>query len=74
MSEVKGKPHYKSYCRGQFLFFSNADKETERQLKSHIRYACPGKDYLLEAKVQRLWWTTLIYTRSCIDLRAYCPR
>lgn len=73
MSLVKGKSYQRDICRGQFLFFNNAAKETEQALASQIRYICPRQDYLLETKIKKVWWTTLIYSRSCVDIKAYCP-
>lgn len=68
-----GRKEIMEYCTGQFLFFSNAKKDTEKELLNLIRYSCPQKDYLVNSKITEIWWTTLVYSRACIQLETYCP-
>lgn len=73
MTSRKGKKYHNNTCSGQILFFNNAHNETEQALKNLIEYACPNTEYLLETKIKKIWWTTLIYSRSCMEITAYCP-
>jgi hypothetical protein len=59
-------------CFNQWLFFSNAEKEKNMRADEFVRALCPGKDYLVNATFTELWWTTIIYTRSCIDIKTLC--
>lgn len=61
-----------SSCFSQWLFFSNAEKEKERALPMMVRTLCPGKDYLLKTEMTETWWTTIFYTRSCVDMETMC--
>lgn len=63
-----------SFCEGQFFFMSNAKKETDLQLNRIVRTLCPNDNYLLNSRLTETWWTTIIYSRSCVDFEAYCPR
>lgn len=66
-----GKDHLDA-CFNQWLFFSNAEKEKEQAIPMLIRSLCPGKDYLLQAEMTEQWWTTIIFTRSCVDVETKC--
>jgi hypothetical protein len=61
-----------SSCFNQWLFFSNADKEKESAMPMMVRTLCPGKDYLLKTEMTETWWTTILFTRSCIDMETMC--
>lgn len=60
-------------CHGQWLFMNNAQKEAERSVENLLHHTCKGKDYLLDAKLTNTWWTTIIYTRACIEIETSCP-
>lgn len=74
MTLVRGMSYKKNICRGQVLFNSNAREQTDNQLGNQIRALCPHQNYLLEADIKKTWWTVLFYSRSCVELKAYCPR
>ena len=59
-------------CFNQWLFFSNAEKEKNDSIPYLIRSLCPGKDYLLQAEMKEQWWTTIIFTRSCVSVETKC--
>jgi superfamily II DNA/RNA helicase len=61
-------------CFNQWLFFSNAEKEKNQAIPYLIRSLCPGKDYLLDAEMKELWWTTIIFTRSCVSVETMCAQ
>ncbi len=66
-----GKDYLES-CFGQWLFLSNAEKEKNEAIPYLIRSLCPGKDYLLDSDMVETWWTTIIYTRSCVRVDSKC--
>ena len=59
-------------CFNQWLFFSNADKETKDAVPMMVRSLCPGKDFLLETEMNETWWTTILFTRSCVEMKTKC--
>jgi hypothetical protein len=59
-------------CFHQWLFFSNAEKEKDDAIPMMIRSLCPGKDYLISTELTERWWTTIIYTQSCVNLITKC--
>ncbi|WP_408097566.1 hypothetical protein ACJVC5_01265 [Peredibacter sp. HCB2-198] len=59
-------------CFNQWLFFSNAEKEKDSAIPFLVRSLCPGKDYLLQAEMTEQWWTTIIFTRSCVNVETKC--
>lgn len=59
-------------CFNQWLFFSNAEKEKESSIPFLIRSLCPGKDYLMQSEMVETWWTTIIFSRSCVDVKTKC--
>ncbi len=59
-------------CFNQWLFFSNAENEKQQRIGEFVRALCPGKDYLVNTQMVETWWTTIIYTRSCIDIKTLC--
>ena len=66
-----GRDHLES-CFNQWLFFSNAEKQKNEAIPYLIRSLCPGKDFLLQAEMEEQWWTTLIFTRSCVSVETKC--
>ena len=60
-------------CEGQIFWNRNAKKITDNNLNALIQYSCAGSEYLLNAKITEMWWTTIVYSRSCIKLESYCP-
>jgi hypothetical protein len=66
-----GKDELES-CFNQWLFFSNAEREKNDSIPFLVRSLCPGKDYLLDSKMVEQWWTTLIFTRSCVSVKTKC--
>jgi len=71
---VRGKKETKSFCAGQFLFFQNAKNITDKSVPALMSRTCPEKVFLMDGKITETWWTTIIYSRSCIKVEAYCPR
>ena len=59
-------------CFNQWLFSSNAETEKEAAIPMLIRSLCPGKDYLIQSEMVETWWTTLIFTRSCVEVETKC--
>lgn len=59
-------------CFNQWLFFSNAEKEKNEAIPMLVRTLCPGKDYLLDSHMVEEWWTTIIFTRSCVSVETKC--
>lgn len=61
-----------SACFNQWLFFSNAEKEKDAAIPMVVKSLCPGKDYLMNTEMTERWWTTLIFTRSCVSIETQC--
>lgn len=61
-----------SECFNQLLFFSNAEKQKEERIPEFIRALCPGKDYLVQTELKERWWTTILFTQSCIEIKTLC--
>lgn len=61
-------------CFNQWLFFSNAATKKEAAIPYLIRSLCPSQDYLLNAEMVESWWTTLIFTRSCVSVETKCAK
>ena len=59
-------------CFNQWLFFSNAEKEKNDAIPQMVRTLCPGRDYLLNTDMTETWWTTIIFTRSCVEMETSC--
>lgn len=59
-------------CFNQWLFFSNAEKEKNQAIPYLIKSLCPGQDYLLQSEMVETWWTTLVFTRSCVKVETKC--
>ena len=69
-----GKKASFEYCKGQWLFSNNAVRDTHEYLNRMVRLTCEKDQTLLNSKVTETWWTTLIYSRACIELETHCPR
>jgi len=59
-------------CFNQWLFFSNAEKQKDESIPYLIRSLCPGRDYLLQSEMVETWWTTILFTRSCVRVETKC--
>ena len=70
---LPGKKDKQETCEGQFFFNRNAKQITLSSIPALIKYSCPRSDYLVNAKITETWWTTLIYSKSCIELESFCP-
>lgn len=64
----------RGHCEGQFFFFSNAKKKTDRYLQNMVGSMCGDSNYLMDSKLTETWWTTIIYSRSCVKFETHCPR
>lgn len=60
-------------CFDQWLFFNNAEKEKDRYLPALVQVLCPGSEWLLDTRITQQWWTTIVYSRACVEVRAHCP-
>ena len=63
-----------SHCEGQIFWYSNAKKQTDRYLSRLVETICPDKKYLVNTRLTETWWTTIIYSKSCVEIETYCPR
>jgi hypothetical protein len=68
---AQGRDELKS-CFNQWLFFSNAEKNKERAIPLIVKSLCPGKDFLVNTEMTETWWTTIVFTRSCVDVKTLC--
>lgn len=59
-------------CFNQFLFFSNAEKQKDEYQRQAFQILCPGREWLTDTRVTSHWWTTLLFTRACVELEAGC--
>lgn len=59
-------------CFNQWLFFSNAESQKQNRIGEFVRALCPGKEYLVNTHMTETWWTTIIFTRSCVDISTLC--
>ena len=59
-------------CFNQWLFFSNAEKEKNKAVSYIVRSLCPGQEFLIHTEMIESWWTSLIFTRSCIAMETLC--
>ena len=71
---LPGRKVVQETCEGQIFFNRNAKKITDASMPALIQYSCPKSEYLLNAKITEIWWTTIVYSRSCIKIESYCPR
>jgi hypothetical protein len=68
---AQGKDELKQ-CFNQWLFFSNAEKQKDRHIPDMVRVLCPGKDFLVNATFTERWWTTILFTQSCVHIATTC--
>ncbi|MFP5387352.1 MAG: hypothetical protein ACLGHN_14840 [Bacteriovoracia bacterium] len=66
-----GKDHLKA-CFNQWLFFTNAAAKKDEAIPYLVRSLCPGQDYLLSSEMVESWWTTILFTRSCVSVETKC--
>jgi hypothetical protein len=59
-------------CFNQWLFFSNAEKQKDKAISFIVKSLCPGKDFLVDTKMKETWWTTIVFTRSCVSMKTLC--
>ena len=71
---IKAKAEKEEFCEGQIFFNKNAFKITEASTRALVHQSCPRNEYLLDAKITKTWWTTLVYSRSCVLVESYCPQ
>lgn len=71
---IKAYKETEEFCEGQIFFNKNAFEITESSVKALVQHSCPGSQYLLDAKLTKQWWTTIVYSRSCVILESYCPQ
>jgi hypothetical protein len=64
----------KYYCENQFFFSSNAKTKTDIYTNNVVNYMCPDSKYLLDTRITDTWWTTIIYTRSCVEIESFCSK
>jgi hypothetical protein len=67
-----GRKVTQSTCEGQILFFRNAKKITDGSIPALINFSCPGEEYLFNARITETWWTTVLYSRSCVEIESFC--
>jgi hypothetical protein len=60
-------------CFNQVLFLSNAEKEKDAYLAESVRALCPRSDWLGPTRVTNHWWTVLLFSRACVEVRTRCP-
>jgi hypothetical protein len=59
-------------CFNQWLFFSNAEKRKDEALPTMVRVLCPKSEYLLNAEMVERWWTTIVFSQSCVKINTQC--
>lgn len=59
-------------CFNQWLFSTNAEKDKTDQIPVLVRALCPQSDYLVNSEFKETWWTSLIFTQSCITIKTTC--
>ncbi len=73
---AKKNPRNKSYkkkvCENQFLFLKNAAKESEDQIVEFLKRSCGQYSQSYMNQMTYTWWTTLLFSRSCIDFNFRC--
>jgi hypothetical protein len=68
-----GRKVIQKSCESQFFFSRNAKKINIASIPALVKYSCPKSEFLLNARITETWWTTIIYSKSCIELESYCP-
>lgn len=71
---IAEKKDHLSQCFSQWLFSNNAEAEKDASLPGLMQVVCPGREYLMDARVTERWWTLLVYSKSCVFIEATCPR
>lgn len=61
-----------SSCHHQWLFFSNAEKMKNNAFDWMIKTLCPHQNYLKNVEVKESWWTLILFTRACVNVKAMC--
>lgn len=69
---AKREQQSREYCEGQILFSSNAKVATDKAVSGLAQSMCGESQYLLNNKVTETWWTTIVYSRSCVKIESYC--
>ncbi len=70
---AKGHEDKVRECFNQWLFMSNAEKEKDRYLPMLVQVLCPGSEWLVDTRITQDWWTTIIFSQACVEVRAHCP-
>ena len=71
---LQGRQDSQKSCEGQWLFMRNAQKINEGNVRALVQYSCPKSNYLVNTTITEIWWTTIVYSRSCINLVTFCPK
>jgi hypothetical protein len=71
---LKGSKDHLEQCFNQWLFMTNADANRNRYVPQAVQMLCPGSEWLIDARITNQWWTTLIFTRACVEITAHCPQ
>lgn len=71
---AKGHEDKVRECFNQWLFMSNAEKEKDRYLPMLVQVLCPGSEWLVDTRITQDWWTTIIFSQACVEVRAHCPQ
>jgi len=69
-----GEKEVRSHCEGQFFWSSNAKTKTDNYVNSVVQNMCPEAKYLVNNRLEETWWTTIVYSRSCVRMESYCGR
>lgn len=69
-----GRKVTQNSCHNQWLFSSNAMQKAYNDIPALVNYSCPGENYLVNSKITESWWTTLFFSRGCVELETHCPR
>lgn len=64
----------RAHCAGQFFFADNAQKKTDLYLTRMLPSLCDSSPVLLNSKLTETWWTTIIYSRSCVKFETSCSK
>ncbi|MCT4641479.1 MAG: hypothetical protein N4A33_04220 [Bacteriovoracaceae bacterium] len=61
-------------CFSQFFWNKNAKKDSLNFLPMQLNGICRKNNYLMNTTIRESWWTTIVYSRSCIEVKTTCPR
>jgi len=70
---LKGHEDKVEECFNQWLFMTNAEKQKDRYLPMLVQVLCPGSEWLVDTRITQQWWTTIIFSQACVEVRAHCP-